>query len=86
MSRRKGEITPRMIDRTHPQQVQIFVPGTGLGRSLDTMLAWCRERDWRRHPFSAGGRSYARFCFIDPADADAFSAKFGGERLHVKTP
>jgi len=59
MSRPKGDVTPRIIDGFHPHQAQISMPGTGLGRSLDTMLAWSRGRYWRTRPFSASAYKFA---------------------------
>jgi hypothetical protein len=29
------------------------------------------------------GSNFTRFCFDDPADADAFAAQFGGERITI---
>lgn len=41
MSRRKGEITPRRIDRDYPHQVEVFVPRQGLGPLLNLMHEFC---------------------------------------------
>ncbi len=85
MSRRKGEVTSREIDRSHPHQVEIVVPEGGLGKGLETMHAFCRGRDF--HTRSIGRKRIERrqdgmrWCFAAPEHADAFHARFGGERL-----
>ena len=40
--RYKGQITPRQIDRDDPHQVEIEVPGDGLGTHLNVMHDACR--------------------------------------------
>jgi len=51
------------------------------------MDAFCREHDW---PYAHRGigklrrlreSDTTRYCFTDPAHADAFQAAFGGERV-----
>jgi hypothetical protein len=33
-----------------------------------------------------GEQYYVRYCFADPAQADAFRERFGGERITVSPP
>jgi hypothetical protein len=42
-------------------------------------IAYKTRADLRRDPPS----DYVRFCFGDPAHADAFMAEFGGERITI---
>ena len=91
MTRRKGEITKRQIDRDCPHQVAIRIPIGGLVRLLMDMYTFCdaHAMPYRTH---ADGRyepvpsDQIRFCFTDPAHADAFHAKFDGERITVESP
>ncbi len=68
-------------ERRFPHRVDIPVPDDGLGRRLDTMLAWCRENmeagEWAQH----GHTEYqppelpthvARFYFMEAKVADTF--------------
>jgi hypothetical protein len=43
--RYKGQITPAMSDRDYPHQVEIFVPGDGLGVRLSAMREFCHSLD-----------------------------------------
>jgi hypothetical protein len=61
----------------------------GLSTRLMAMLRFCNTRsmpyntrsDLRREPPS----DYVRFCFADPAHANAFIAEFGGERITIES-
>jgi hypothetical protein len=89
MTQRKGEVTKRQTDRDYPHQVAILIPIGGLGARSMAMHAWCDVRglpyrtraDRRREPTPS---DHVRFCFADPAHADAFRAEFGGERLTIE--
>lgn len=79
MARYKGQITPRMNERTFPHLVDIVVPPGGLGARLDAMHDWLRARSIpARH--GRGGLNAVRWCFSDPAVADDFARKFDGVR------
>ncbi|PZU93079.1 MAG: hypothetical protein DI527_07470 [Chelatococcus sp.] len=79
MSRRKGEITNRQRHRTHPFQVEIVVPETGLGNAMLIMYRWASAHS------HATVRSHAgmRWCFCRPETADAFATDFGGRRVDM---
>jgi hypothetical protein len=86
---RKGEVTKRRIDRDFPHQVAIPIPEGGLVARLMAMHKFCDTRsipyktrgDLRRDPPA----DCMRFCFADPAHADAFMAEFGGERTTTRS-
>jgi hypothetical protein len=85
---RKGEVTKRRIDRDFPHQVAILIPVGGLVARLMAMHKFCDTRsilyktrsDLRRDPPS----DYVRFCFSDPAHANAFMIEFGGARITIE--
>jgi hypothetical protein len=84
MTRRKAEITARMNEQDYPHLVELALPPGGFRSMSDAMLAFHRERGIQirrgqgRHD---DGQFYVRYCFADPAHADAFRDRFGGERL-----
>jgi hypothetical protein len=83
---RRGEVTKRRIDRAFPHQVAILIPVGGLVARLMAMHKFCDTRsmlykthaDLRREPPA----DFMRFCFADPAHADAFMA----ERTTIEPP
>jgi hypothetical protein len=79
MTRRKGEITNRRRDLTHPFQVEIVVPGTGLGAAHAIMYRWAALHD---HETKSGQRSMT-WCFCRREIADAFATDFGGLRIDL---
>jgi hypothetical protein len=83
--RYKGQITPRIIDREYPHQVEIPIPDAGLGSRLNAMHDACRGVDYQTRVIGKKrietGRDGVRFCFKTPEQADAFRAEFGGERM-----
>jgi hypothetical protein len=86
MSRRKGETTPRQVDRDYPHhQVEIAIPSGGLGTLLNAMHDFCRGADFRTRGIGLKGletgRDGVRFCFKAPGPAESFQARFGGERF-----
>ena len=84
MTRRKGEITARMIERDCPHIVELPLPSGGFRSKSDDILAFHRERGIpprRGRGWHDDEQYYVRFCFADPAHADAFRERFGGERL-----
>ena len=89
MSRRKGEITARMNERNCPHIVQLPLPSGGFRSKSDDILAFHRERSIkprRGRGWLDDEQYYVRFCFGDPAHADAFRERFGGERLTTPPP
>jgi hypothetical protein len=84
---RKGEVTKRRIDRDFPHQVAILIPVGGLGARLMTMHKFCDTRSMpykTRSDLREPPSDYVRFCFGDPAHAEAFMAEFGGERITIE--
>jgi hypothetical protein len=84
MARRKGEIIASMNQRDYPHIVQLPLPLGGFRSQSDDMLAFHRERGIeprRGRGWHDDDRYYVRYCFADPAHADAFRDRFGGERL-----
>jgi hypothetical protein len=89
VTQRKGEVTKRRIDRDFPHQVAILIPVGGLVARLMAMHKFCDTRsisyktrsDLRCEPPA----DYVRFCFEDPAHADAFMTEFGGERITIES-
>jgi hypothetical protein len=81
MTRYKGRMSPKVIEREFPHVVEIAVPPRGLGGQLDAMHFFHRARGiqpclglGRR----AEGHDYLRWYFTRPTAADAFVAEFGG--------
>ena len=77
MSRYKGRASPKSIERDFPH-----VPDGGLGKKLDAMYVWHRERGIQDHHGRGrrdeNGRDYIRWCFADPDVAAQFVNEFGG--------
>ena len=75
-------------ERDFPHIVEIKLPLNGfdvrLSREMATFhhLHNIRPRFGRRR--SRADQYYCRWCFSDPADANAFRERFGGERLTKK--
>jgi len=84
MTRYKGRMSQKAIEREFPHVVEIAVPLGGLGAQLDAMHHFHRARGiqaclglGRRD----GGRDYLRWYFNRPAVANAFAAEFGGTKV-----
>ncbi len=84
MSRRRGELTSRRIDRDWPHQVDII--GSLVSLHYDAIHACGLGSMAPRGGRSSFQRdhSYCRFAFSDPADADAFQFRFGGRRVTIR--
>jgi hypothetical protein len=83
MARRKGEVTSAMNERDYPHIVELPLPSGGFRSQSDDMLAFHRERGIeprRGRGWHNDEQYYVRYCFADPAHADAFRDQFGGER------
>ena len=72
-------------ERRFPYRVDIPVPGSGGWRQLTHMHEWCRENvaasAWDQHGHSERRKGeapidYARFYFMDEADAEAFRRRW----------
>jgi hypothetical protein len=84
MTRRKSEITARMNERDYSHIVELPLPPGGFRARSDDLLAFHRERgiqSRRGQGRNEDEQFYVRYCFGDPAHADAFRDRFGGERL-----
>lgn len=76
MGKRKGEITDKHRNRSHPFQVEMVTP---LGNSIFTMSRWAAPFD---HVTTSGLR-VMRWCFCSRDVADAFATDFGGLRVDL---
>lgn len=77
MTRRKGEITDKQRDHSHPFQVGIVVPPAGLHGGAAIMYRWAA---WFDHTTTCSGRTL-HWCFTRREVADAFAMDFGGQRI-----
>jgi hypothetical protein len=80
MARYKGRSGSKAIGRDFPHIVEIVVPPGGLGKQLDAMYDWHRERGIEAHRGSGRreeGRDIIRWCFADEKTAANFAAAFG---------
>jgi hypothetical protein len=77
MARRKGEITDKQRDRTHPYQVAIVVPRNGLHGGAAIMYRWAA---WFDHETTHNGDCMS-WCFTRRDVADAFAMDCGGRRV-----
>jgi hypothetical protein len=87
-SRYKGRSGFREIAGLYPYVVEIVVPPGGLGRRLDDMHEFHRQRgikDQRGPRRRDDEHDYLRWCFADLATAEVFAAEFGGEVLQQKS-
>jgi hypothetical protein len=79
MSRYKGRASLKVIKSKFPHHVDVLVPEGGFGSRLNAMHDW---HDARGIPAVRGqsrrenGRDYIRWCFADPAVAEAFASEF----------
>jgi hypothetical protein len=77
VTRRKGEITDKQRDRSHPFQVEIVVPLGGLHAAGAIMYRWAA---WFDHETTSAGRTMS-WCFLNARTADAFAMDCGGRRV-----
>jgi hypothetical protein len=80
MTRRKGEISQRSIDKSHPHQVAMPSRITE-GKALTEVLAFGQARSLapRRPCFFRNHEYWTVWCFAEQEDAEAFRERFGGE-------
>jgi hypothetical protein len=88
MTRRKREIVGLTNERDFPHLVELALPPGGFRSVFLEFDAFHRERriPLRRGRSCEAEQLYIRFCFPDPATADAFRNRFGGERLTCAAP
>jgi hypothetical protein len=82
MGRRKGELTRAAVNRGWPYQVALPAAACS-GRLYPEKQEFCRGLSLcpRGRSFRRDDRDYIVYCFSDPADAQAFHERFGGERV-----
>lgn len=83
MGRRKGEVTDKRRDRTHPFQVEMLVPDTGLGNAHAIMRRLAALHDYETTHRRDGIHRLMRWCFCTRAAADAFATDCGGLRIDL---
>ncbi|RXT52932.1 hypothetical protein B6S44_19525 [Bosea sp. Tri-44] len=86
MVKRKGEVTNKHKNRSHPFQVEIVIPGRGLGNAIGIMYRWAVHYDHETTELSEPGRReirLMRWCFCSREVADAFATDFGGRRVDL---
>ena len=79
MTRYKGSHSAKAVERDYPHFVDVAVPPGGLGSRLDAMYAFHERhgiRAKRGHGRHDANGSVVRWCFADPAIADAFTKEF----------
>ena len=88
MTRYKGRMSPKAIERDFPHVVEIAVPPGGLGAQLDAMhhfhgargIKACLGRGRREDNLD-----YLRWYFTSRTTAASFAAEFGGTYLRAPT-
>jgi hypothetical protein len=80
MTRYKGRQSAKAVEKDFPHFVDMVVPPGGLGKRLDGMYEFHARHDIK--PQHGHGRHDAngaviRWCFADPALAEAFADEFG---------
>lgn len=86
MARRKGELSPRMIDLGWPHQVAL--PAEALfGGGYYTTHFYCEDLSLcpRKRHFHRDRRDYVVFCFADATHAELFRERFDGELVVPQT-
>jgi hypothetical protein len=79
MARSKGRQSVKSVEQEYPHFVEIAVPPNGLGNTLIAMYAFHAKHGIeakRGHGRHGDGAGYIRWCFADPALADAFTKEF----------
>lgn len=85
MVKRKGELSPKTIDREWPHQVAITAE-TCRGDGYVTTHYFCERLSLcaRHRYFRRDDRDYVVFCFADAGDAELFCKRFNGEMVCPK--
>jgi hypothetical protein len=78
--RRKGELSPAMVDRDWPHQVAVPAEQC-LGQNTAVIHEFCKDLSLcpRGQSVMWEDKWYQVFCFKEPAHAVRFMARFGGE-------
>ena len=82
MAKRKGELSPRTIEREWPFQVAITAETCRVHGYLTTHyfcegLSLCPRNGYLRRD----DRDFVVFCFAEAADAELFRGRFNGEMV-----
>jgi hypothetical protein len=80
---RKGELSPADIDRKWPHQV--VLPARACeGSGYNEIHEFCKNLSLcsRGHAVCDGKEWFDVYCFADPADAEKFKQRFGGEKFN----
>jgi hypothetical protein len=87
MTRRRGELTRRTIDRDWPHQIALRADQV-MGKNYDLARHFCRYLSLcpRGHAFRRDDTDYVVFCFADLAHAASFRERFGGELRPLTDP
>jgi hypothetical protein len=85
MTRRKGELSAKTIDRDWPHQVALPAEQV-LGESYRITHEFCRALSLcpRGHTVRRDNTTYSVFCFADPSHAELFRERFRGEHFDPK--
>ena len=82
MSRYKGRVSARAIERDFPHVVETVVIKGGLGKTLDAMHEFHKLHGIEAHTGKGrrdkNGRDYIRWCFVNPGIAAKFASQFVG--------
>jgi hypothetical protein len=76
--RRKGELSPAVIDRGWPHQVAVPA-STSLGGGYKAIHKFPRG-----HSVAHNGQWFNVYCFVEATDAEKFMKQFGGEKFNPK--
>jgi hypothetical protein len=84
--RRKGELSPAGIDRGWPHQVVLPARFSQRGHGYQEIHEFCKDPSIcsRGHAVFYDREWFHIYCFSDPADADKFLQRFGGEKFDPK--
>jgi hypothetical protein len=80
--RRKGELSSAVIDSKWPHQVALPA-SVNEGGGFKTIHDFCKDLSIcsRGHSVLHEGEWYQVYCFAEPADAEKFMQRFGGEKF-----
>ena len=80
MTRYKGRVSARAIERDFPHVVETVVLKGGLGKTLDAMHEFHKLNGIEAHTGKGrrdkNGRDYIRWCFANPEAAAKFGSQF----------
>lgn len=83
MTRYKGRMSAKAIEREFPHVVEPAVPPGGLGAQLDAMDYFHRIQACLGLDRRDKGRDYLRWYFTRPTVAEAFADEFGGTLIKI---